>query len=90
METFKTTLNINTENLMKDVERFSAKWDQVKPRPSSGQIMSESFKDLQQHLQDIKGKREQWQEVLEQKRKLMLAKVTRQFSVLNCTFKFQK
>lgn len=56
---------------MRDIERFSAKWDQIKPRPSSGQIMSDSFTDLQKHLENIKSKREQWQEVLDQKEKLM-------------------
>lgn len=71
MESFKATLNVNSENLLKEIERFSAKWDQIKPRPSSGQIMSDSFKDLQHHLQNIKGKRQQWQEVLQQKQKLM-------------------
>lgn len=72
IETFKTTLNISTDNLKRDIERFSAKWDQIKPRPSSGQIMSDSFVDLQKHLENIKDKREQWQEVIKQKEKLTL------------------
>lgn len=57
---------------MRDIERFSAKWDQIKPRPSSGQIMSDSFKNLEQHLENIKEKRDQWQKVIQQKEKLML------------------
>lgn len=57
---------------MRDIERFSAKWDQIKLRPNSGQIMSDSFNDLQKHLTNIKTKRNEWQEVLQQKEKLML------------------
>lgn len=71
IETFKTTLNITSENLLRDIERFSAKWQQIKPRPSSGQIMSDSFTDLELHLKNIKEKREQWREVTQQKQKLM-------------------
>lgn len=71
METIKTTLNIASENLLKDVERFSAKWEQAKPRPSSGQLMSEDFKNLQNHLENIKEKKNQWQDLMEQKNKLM-------------------
>lgn len=73
---------------MKDIERFSAKWDQVKPRPSSGQIMSDSFNDLETHLENIKQKLEQWQVILQQKEKLTLVfnKIVC-VRLLNCNFR---
>lgn len=71
VETVKTTLNIASENLNSDIERFAAKWDQIKPRPNSGQISNESLVELQKHLENIKEKRSQWQELTDIRNKLL-------------------
>lgn len=66
----KTTLNIASENLNNEMERFAAKWEQIKPRPNSGQISNDSLVELQKHLDNIKEKRIQWTEIAERKEKL--------------------
>lgn len=66
----KTTLSIATENLNNEMERFAAKWEQVKPRPNSGQISNDSLAELQKHLDNIKEKTLQWAEVVQKKDKL--------------------
>lgn len=71
IETVKTTLNIASENLLSDIERFGAKWDQIKPRPSSGQIASDSLPELKKHLENIKEKHEQWKNLLESRDKIL-------------------
>lgn len=71
METIKTTLNIETENLVKEIERFSAKWEQVKPRPHSGEIIDSSITNLHNQLVEIKEKRNEWLAIIEKKNKLM-------------------
>lgn len=53
------------------MERFGAKWEQVKPRPNSGQISNDSLIELQKHSQNIKEKRTQWSDIVERKNKLI-------------------
>ncbi|XP_018579489.1 cytoplasmic dynein 2 heavy chain 1 [Anoplophora glabripennis] len=71
METIKTTLNIEKENLVKEIERFSAKWEQVKPRPHSGEIIDSSMINLHNQLLEIKEKRNEWSAIIEKKNKLI-------------------
>ncbi|KAJ8913453.1 hypothetical protein NQ315_013832 [Exocentrus adspersus] len=71
METIKTTLNIEKENIVKEIERFSAKWEQVKPRPHSGEIVDNTMNNLYNQLLEIKDKRNEWLTILEKKEKLM-------------------
>lgn len=71
METIRTTLNIETENLVKEIERFSAKWEQVKSRPHSGEIIDSSMTNLHNQLIGIKEKRNEWSTIIEKKDKLM-------------------
>lgn len=71
LQTVKTTLSIASENLNKKIEKFGAKWDQVKPRPNSGQIASDTLAELQKYLDNIKQKRLQWKELMEEKQKIV-------------------
>lgn len=71
LETMKSSLSVTSENLLSDMERFAAKWEQVKPRPHSGQITGESLTELQQHLENIKEKRVQLDELVARKDKLL-------------------
>lgn len=70
MEIIKTTLNIESENLGKEMERFGAKWEQVKPKPHTGQIADQTLDELNKQLIAIKEKKVQWQELMEKKEKL--------------------
>lgn len=70
MQTIKTTLSIASENLNKKIESFGAKWDQVKPRPNSGQIAHDTLPELHKYLDNIKQKRVQWKELMEEKEKI--------------------
>ncbi|GJQ81470.1 btv [Trypoxylus dichotomus] len=71
MQTVKTTLSIATENLNRKIESFGAKWDQVKPRPNSGQIAQDTLPQLHKYLENIKQKRVQWKELMEEKQKII-------------------
>lgn len=71
IEIVKTTLNVASENLNNEIERFAAKWEQVKPRPNSGHITNESLIELQKHLENIREKHSQWLEIVEKKEKLV-------------------
>lgn len=71
METIKTTLNIEKENLIKEIERFSAKWEQVKPKPHSGEIIDSTMINLHNQLLEIKEKRNGWAAIIEKKEKLL-------------------
>lgn len=71
MGTIKTTLNIESENLTKEMERFAAKWEQLKPKPYSGQIASNSIEELYKQLKGIKEKKQQWESLMERKNKLL-------------------
>ncbi|RZC33069.1 cytoplasmic dynein 2 heavy chain 1 [Asbolus verrucosus] len=70
IETIKTTLNIESENLEKEMERFGAKWDQIKPKPHTGQTADQSLDELHKQLMNIKEKKVQWEELMEKKNKL--------------------
>lgn len=70
MDIIKTTLNVDRENLDKDIERFNAKWEDMNPRPHSGEIFSSSLQDLVKHLNNIKNKRVEWTEI-EAKRNML-------------------
>ncbi|XP_015834463.1 cytoplasmic dynein 2 heavy chain 1 [Tribolium castaneum] len=70
METIKTTLNIESENLEKEMERFGAKWEQIKPKPHTGQISDQTLDELHKQLMSIKEKKVQWQELMDKKDKL--------------------
>ena len=70
MATIKTTLNIESENLDKEIERFSAKWEQIKPKPHTGQIADQNIDELHKQLTGIKEKKEQWHELMLKKEKL--------------------
>ncbi|KAJ8926452.1 hypothetical protein NQ314_021241 [Rhamnusium bicolor] len=71
METIKTTLNIEKENLDKEIERFSAKWEQIKPKPHSGEIIDNTIDNLHNQLLEIKDKRTEWNTILEKKEKIL-------------------
>lgn len=67
----KTTLSIGRENLQNDIERFVAKWEQVRPRPHSGQLSDNSLNELQKHFENIKEKRQQLDELAGRREKLL-------------------
>jgi dynein heavy chain 2 len=67
METIKTTLNIESENIEKEMERFAAKWEQIKPKPHTGQIADQSTEELYQQLVNIKEKKVLWQDLMQKK-----------------------
>ncbi|KAF5303585.1 hypothetical protein FQR65_LT08186 [Abscondita terminalis] len=71
METMKITLKIAYENLQNDVERFGAKWEQTKFQSQSAETSGESVNFGKKHLQEIKEKREQLQELLARKEKVI-------------------
>lgn len=70
VETVKATLKINKDNLQEEIERFGAKWEQIKPKTGSGHIVNENMDQLLQHLKNVKEKREQWNELIDQFEKL--------------------
>ncbi|KAF5283232.1 hypothetical protein FQA39_LY17379 [Lamprigera yunnana] len=70
MENMKTTLNTSYENLHNDVERFGAKWEQIKFKSQSKQVSSESITHWQKHLESIKEKRQQLNDIIARKEKL--------------------
>ncbi|XP_017783105.1 PREDICTED: cytoplasmic dynein 2 heavy chain 1 [Nicrophorus vespilloides] len=71
VDNIKSSLNVANENLNGEMERFAAKWEQVKPRPNSGQIASESLTQLNTHLANIKEKKGQWAQIEDQRNKLI-------------------
>lgn len=71
METIRTTLNIEKENLEREFERFAAKWEQVKPRPHSGAHVDDSIRDMSKQLERIKEKREEWKQIVAKKDRLL-------------------
>lgn len=71
METIKTSLHIESENMEKEMERFSAKWEQTKPRALSGEIAEKNTEELYKQLQNMKEKKMQWEEIIQAKNKLM-------------------
>ncbi|XP_074038391.1 dynein cytoplasmic heavy chain beethoven [Leptinotarsa decemlineata] len=71
METIKTTLNIDRENLEKEIERFQAKWEEVNPRPHSGDLLDNTMKELLKHSRNIKEKKSEWVEIQSKQEKLM-------------------
>ncbi|KAL3266579.1 hypothetical protein HHI36_010743 [Cryptolaemus montrouzieri] len=70
METIKTTLNIENENINKEIERFAAKWDQAKPKPFGGEIADKNIEDLYKQLQNLKEKKMAWEDLVKSKEKL--------------------
>lgn len=79
IETVRTTLNIATDNLEKDIERFVSKWEQVK----GIHIADEGVEELQKRLENIREKRKLWQEIMEKKEKLELIHPNSQMMKLN-------
>lgn len=71
METIKTTLHIESENMYKEMERFAAKWEQTKPKAFTGEIADKSTEDLFKQLQSMKERKTQWTEIVRSKDKLM-------------------
>lgn len=71
MEMVKTTLNIEKENLEKEIERFSAKWEQIKPKPHSGAISGSTIDELVDQMREIGNKKTEWIEVKIKKDKLL-------------------
>lgn len=70
VESFKSSIKTTCENLNSEIERFALHWDQFKPRPGSGQIATDSLKNLEQYLLTLREKKEQWSELLKQKESL--------------------
>lgn len=64
METIKTTLNIELENLNKEIERFTAKMEQDKPRQYSTDVVDSSFEELYNKLEKIKNRQLEWAEIM--------------------------
>ena len=75
MATIKTTLNIESENLDKEIERFSAKWGQIKPKSHIGQIADQNIDELHKQLTGIKEKKEHWHELMLKKEKVSLTMI---------------
>ncbi|XP_044749353.1 cytoplasmic dynein 2 heavy chain 1 [Coccinella septempunctata] len=71
METIKTTLHIESENMDREMERFYAKWEQAKPKALSGDLADKNTEELFNQLQVMKEKRDQWEEIVQSKNKLI-------------------
>ncbi|KAK9876588.1 hypothetical protein WA026_013968 [Henosepilachna vigintioctopunctata] len=71
METIKTTLNIESENINKEIERFVAKWEQIKPKQYNGDIADRNTEELYKQLLNMKEKRTQWNDLIQSKEKII-------------------
>lgn len=67
----KTKLNITRENLSQDTERFVVMWEQAKTKLQGGEIIEDSISGLQQRLEIVKQKSDEWKNVMQQRDKLM-------------------
>lgn len=63
-------MNRSCENLNNEIERFALHWDEFKPRPGSGQIATDSLKNLEQYLVTLREKKLQLNELAQHKEKL--------------------
>ncbi|CAG9772440.1 unnamed protein product [Ceutorhynchus assimilis] len=70
METIRTSLNIQQENLLKEIERFEAKWTQINTIHKSFDINENTIEGVNKLFQEIKAKRAEWGLVLEKKEAL--------------------
>ncbi|XP_030763708.1 cytoplasmic dynein 2 heavy chain 1 [Sitophilus oryzae] len=71
METVRTTLDVEKENLLKEVERFEAKWHQLKSIQSSLDLNENSIEGVQKQFKDLQEKKSEWGGILEKKNSLM-------------------
>lgn len=70
METIRTSLNIEQENLLKEIERFEAKWSQINTIHSSFDTNQNTIEGVYKLFQEIQAKRMEWNSVLQKKETL--------------------
>ncbi|XP_060532310.1 cytoplasmic dynein 2 heavy chain 1 isoform X2 [Cylas formicarius] len=69
LENIKTTLNIERENLIQQMEHFEAKWNQMVTVQKSSDISDIDVMNRQ--WQEVKTKREEWNSIIEKKNNLV-------------------
>ncbi|XP_066245842.1 cytoplasmic dynein 2 heavy chain 1 [Euwallacea similis] len=70
METIRTSLGIEQENLLKEIERFEAKWSQINTIHNSFDSNENSIEAVRILYQEVQAKRREWNNVLEKKEAL--------------------
>lgn len=60
MEIIKTKLNSDKENVLKELDRYSSKWEHVKFNTLSGTLSSISVDDLEIYLTEFNKMNEEW------------------------------
>ncbi|XP_050308266.1 cytoplasmic dynein 2 heavy chain 1-like [Anthonomus grandis grandis] len=72
METIKTSLNIEQENVLKEIERFEAKWSQISSNHNSFDTNTKTIEGVNKLFQEIKTKRKEWSVIVEKRNCLNL------------------
>nr|CAD7594425.1 unnamed protein product [Timema genevievae] len=75
VESIKNSLSTQVDNLRAEVEKFQLRWEQLKPRETSLQDGSEDT--LLQSLATLRDKRQEWQQLLEQRETLSSVPIVR-------------
>lgn len=70
METIRTSLSIEQENLLKEIERFEAKWSQISTTHKSFDINENTLEGVQKQFEEMQYKRKEWNAVKERKETL--------------------
>lgn len=71
METIRTSLSIEQENLLKEIERFEAKWAQINTIHNSFDTNENTIDGVKKLFEEVQAKRSEWNSVLEKKEKLL-------------------
>lgn len=71
MENVKMTLGVESENLIKELEHFSAKWELNRPK-SSGDFVDSSIDGLGKLIDELQARKNEWGEIVTKKEKLLL------------------
>ncbi|XP_076274081.1 dynein cytoplasmic heavy chain beethoven isoform X2 [Rhynchophorus ferrugineus] len=67
METARTTLNVEKENLLKQVERFEAKWNQMKTVQNSLDPYENTIEGIRKQFKEVQDKRAEWDGIVEKR-----------------------
>lgn len=70
METIRTSLSIEQENLLKEIERFEAKWSQISTINKSFDVNENTLEGVQKQFEEMQFKRKEWNAVKERKEAL--------------------
>lgn len=59
----KTKLATDKENMLKDLERFSSKWEQIKFNSITETLAGSSIEQLSNHLMEFNKIKEEWETI---------------------------